>query len=356
MPAGTLATPVLLKPQTPRNLRPTQDIIDSSPDSPDDLTRTLPAVHSPELPEPIELPSSLVPESPCQLSPVLGAEHPHKRRRISITSSEPDSVSTRDLKEETDDIDLVPASSFLDDDSDKVTNGKTLDENDEICEIKDGEGQQDPPCYSSDEEALEEYHFPGHRRGGELVPGEHHRPIFFNPPSFKPLGPTDSAPEANVLPPDRLADIFSPSKRKGAKYLTGGLAAELRDWLVDVKTESEKRIAPNALAKLAVGSVRGGGRGITLVSGKPTPTTTVDAGSEAPEFRTILVGEGGLGSDDHGGLQSSRNGRPRGIVSSGKIVGIAPPAWDVDLPGQGKWSVAYRWEMMDDTTNPRLEE
>lgn len=309
----------------------------------------MPTRLSPELPEPIELPSSLVPESPCPSSPQLEAERPQKRRRISIASSEPDSILKIVLKEEPDDIDLIPASSFPDDAVDEVTITRALDGNDEIFEIKDHEDiQQDPPYYSSDEEALEEYKLPSQKRG-ELAPEQHQKPKFLNPPSFKPLSPTEAPAENSVLPPDHLADIFSPAKRKGEKYVPGGLAAELRDWLVDVKPESEKRVLETGIVKLAVGSVRSGGWGLTLISGKPTSVAATVPGSEAPEFRAALVGEGGLGNEDRKGLDSRRKGKSKNSAFAGNVVGIAPPAWDVDLPGQGRWSVAYRWETLDDS-------
>ncbi|KAM7196545.1 hypothetical protein V8F20_007019 [Naviculisporaceae sp. PSN 640] len=344
-PAGAATTPVLLNPKTPRSGWSDQDIIDSSPDSPENLTRALPARLSPELPEPIELPSSLVPGSSCPSSPRLEAERPTKRRRISIPSSEPDSIPRSVLKDEPDDIDLIPASSFIDD---EATITRTLDEDEGIFDIRDDEErQQDPSYYSSDEEALERYRLLG-KKGADLVPERDQKPKFLYPPSFKPLGPSDAPAENSVLPADHLADIFSPLKRKGAKYIPGGLAAELRDWLVDVKTESDKRLLPTGVAKLEVGSVRNGGRGLTLISGRPTSFAATVPGSEAPEFRTVLVGEGGLGNEDQAGLDGSRDKKAKNIVSTGKVVGVAPPAWDVDLPGQGRWSVAYRWELMDD--------
>lgn len=129
--------------------------------------------------------------------------------------------------------------------------------------------------------------------------------------------------------------------------MSGGLAAELRDWLVDVKTESEKRSSSAATARLTVGGFRDGGPGMTLISGRPTPLAVVDhSGSSAEEIRAILVGEGGLVDDRAGGLYQKGRDKPRDRVSSGVVVGIALPAWDVQLPGQGKWAVAYRWEVV----------
>ncbi|KAM7203769.1 hypothetical protein V8F33_002084 [Rhypophila sp. PSN 637] len=353
-PVGALTTPVLLKPKTPRNTRSTRDIIDSSPPLPDDLGRPLPDNQVRELPEPIELPSSLIPESSPPEPPEFEIERPTKRRRISITSieSESDIVSFKDVKDEPDDFDLIPASSFPDDDVDEETLVKRVDENDDICEIKDDELGHNPSLCSSDEEALEAYYFPGHKRGGDLISGAHQRPIFFNPPSFVPLNPTESAPENHALPPDHLADIFSPSKRKGARYVSGGLAAELRDWLVDVKTESEKRVSSAAIARLTIDNLRNSGPGITLISGNLTPPAVMPD-SEAPEFRAILVGEGGLVNEGDGGLEDQSRHKQKTSVSAGDVVGVAPPAWDIDLPGQGRWSVAYRWDVMSNAHQSR---
>ncbi|SPQ20965.1 0e546d90-256e-4766-9347-bbb976b05f11 [Thermothielavioides terrestris] len=57
------------------------------------------------------------------------------------------------------------------------------------------------------------------------------KPAFRSAPRFKPAEPPD---EAHAHPDPYLADIFSP-QRRGAKYFPGGLAAELRDWLVEAK-------------------------------------------------------------------------------------------------------------------------
>ena len=217
------------------------------------------------------------------------------------------------------------------------------DENDDIYDNKDE--QADHRSYCSSDGDQEEY-FRGHKRKGQLDHKDHTKPIFFDPPPFKPHDRTETAHPPNFPPPDHLGDIFSPSKRRGAKYVSGGLAAELRDWLVDVKTESE-RSSSVAMARLTVGSFRDGGPGMTFISGQPTTNTVVDPACPSAEgIRAILVGEGGLVDDRTGGLDKRDKGRPRKSVSAGAVVGIAPPAWDIQLPGQGKWAVAYRWEVV----------
>lgn len=167
------------------------------------------------------------------------------------------------------------------------------------------------------------------------------KPTFRAGPRFKLTEPPDKFtphPDAYLS-----ADIFSP-QRRGAKYLPGGLAAELRDWLVDVKGgvdgEGEVKATSSALgfgsatgaaAKVVVGEVARGGPGMTLVSGR-----VVDGGDV--DVRVILAGEGSIEGLGGGGGAGNRN-----QVVSGAVVAIVPPAWDVELDGQ--WAVAYRWEV-----------
>ena len=169
------------------------------------------------------------------------------------------------------------------------------------------------------------------------------KPAFHPAPRFKPAEPPDNS---NAFPSHAdtyLDSIFSP-QRRGAKYLAGGLAAELRDWLVDVKGgvdgEGEVRatsavlgfdalpVSAAAVVRVVVEEVSGGGPGMALVTG-----TVVGGFGEG--VRVILAGEGsieGLGGN-------------RGRVVPGAVVAVAPPAWDVEL--DGRWAVACRWEVVN---------
>ncbi|GAW17089.1 hypothetical protein ANO14919_065390 [Xylariales sp. No.14919] len=190
---------------------------------------------------------------------------------------------------------------------------------------------------------------------GEKPPSKSHQPTFQKAPRFKPAEIPEGAPR-----PEPLPDVFSP-RRKGAKYIPGGLAAELRDWLVDVEAgigsgatagSSAKR-DEEWVAKIQVDDVRsanGGARGMTLVTGrqvlskKPNPSGDRDAQGESEDatevlggntFRLVLAGPGRLS-----GLGVGNDVRP------GALLGIARPTWEVVLDGLGRWGVACDWAVL----------
>jgi hypothetical protein len=171
------------------------------------------------------------------------------------------------------------------------------------------------------------------------------RSAFRAAPRFKLTG----APDKLYSHPDvYLTDPFSP-QRRGARYLPGGLAAELRDWLVDVKGgvdgEGEMRASSAALSfssttatvRVAVDEASRSGTGMTLISGRLVDGAA--GGRQDAEVRVILAGEGNIE-----GLGGGGGGGNRGLVAPGEVISIAPPAWDVDL--DVRWAVAYRWEVV----------
>ncbi|KAM0200279.1 hypothetical protein ACHAPQ_000326 [Fusarium lateritium] len=139
------------------------------------------------------------------------------------------------------------------------------------------------------------------------------RPTFRAPPRFKPveLDPTM----------DGLPAAFSP-QRRGAKYIAGGLAAELQGWLSEVK--GWKGVVPtttSSTTKVTVEEIRPGRR-MYLVRGRT---------GTAQGKRYLLAGEGkltGLGQ--------------RMPVSVGSVVEVGQPVWDVKLDGE-TWTVACDW-------------
>jgi hypothetical protein len=198
----------------------------------------------------------------------------------------------------------------------------------------------------------------------------HHNPnlhqplkhVFLTAPRFKTTEPPGHT--GFPYPPDTTAylaaDIFSP-QRRGTKYLPGGLAAELRDWLVDVKGgvdgEGEVTATSSMLGfnhtfasagvvggvRVSVEEVSRGGVGMTLVSGR---LMGGDSGEEeggqlgGGRVRVILAGEGNIDGLGGGG----KGGGNRGRVGPGAVVAVVPPAWNVEL--DGPWAVAYRWEVV----------
>ncbi|KAK3685775.1 hypothetical protein B0T22DRAFT_466497 [Podospora appendiculata] len=388
--ASTPSVPPL-KPRAPRAAqKPAQElvILDSSPVSAEQSPCASP-VDRLALPEPIEFASSSVTQSPSR---EIFRDHDHdthtsrasKRRRISITSSsdvDHDMVPSSSQLMKDGDIDIAEAASSL------VSDASRLDDDDEEADnIHDDHDKNLPtaklPPSSSD-------HHPSPPPPPEAQEADHHHnddddddedekpptqkqthPTFSAPPRFKPPPHAKDAPPQPARrprfkspahptdphlhpapPPDShlLPDIFSPPRRRGAKYTSGGLAAELRDWLVEIKETSEatgggdrRTSATAASVYLRIGQVRHGGPGMTLISGQPVGSGGIPSGPAA--VRAILAGEGsvedGFGGGAAGSISKGRGNR----VAPGAVVAVAPPAWDVDL--DGTWAVAYRWEVM----------
>lgn len=180
----------------------------------------------------------------------------------------------------------------------------------------------------------------------------------------------DDADEAN----DRavaaaVPDIFSPQRRWHKKYVPGGLAATVRDWLVDVKSGS-------AAAAAAASSTTDGPstHREALGGGRARFCLHVEDVREARGFMVLVRARATSGGreDEHVHLQghgSDDDCDPRDDVNSaevinvllageGRIVGIQRPVpvrtgallniyepiWDVDLQEQGTWVVAWDWE------------
>ena len=192
-----------------------------------------------------------------------------------------------------------------------------------------------------------------------------HNP-FLRAPRFKPKSPGPPDPPAGLpVHHTLLPDIFSPQRRRGARYVPGGLASELRDWLLEVKGGSGTEPTPvAATAHLAVETINKCGSGIsmTLVTGRPM-IGGPDGTKVSKSFRALLAGDGrmeGLSGSGAGveskpeGEEEDANGTDRKPLVPGAMVAIAPPAWDIDLGEEeeddqgdkGKWAVAYRWDVL----------
>ncbi|KAI0479584.1 hypothetical protein F4859DRAFT_440723 [Xylaria cf. heliscus] len=192
-------------------------------------------------------------------------------------------------------------------------------------------------------------------RHQEKRPLNAHQPTFQRAPRFKPANIPEGVPR-----PEPLPDAFSP-RRKGAKYIQGGLAAELRDWLVDVEagTGSGSTTGLNAkrngewVMRIRVDDLHGANRsarGMTLVLGRQVLNKITNASSDdrsqcgkldvaevlGPNIvRLILAGPGrlsglGIGED----------------VRRGVLLGIARPTWEVVLHGLGRFGVACDWAVI----------
>lgn len=190
-------------------------------------------------------------------------------------------------------------------------------------------------------------------------PSTTQQPKFHKPPRFKPAEVPEAASHAEPLP-----DAFSP-RRKGTKYIPGGLAAELREWLVDVEagagssssssstTGLARKRGEEWVARIRVDELRGGysgARGMTLITGRVVLAVandtheegqTQDENEQSSEVlatntaRVILAGPGRLS-----GLGVSNEVKP------GSVIGIARPTWEVVLDELGRWGVSCDWVVL----------
>lgn len=200
---------------------------------------------------------------------------------------------------------------------------------------------------------------------------------------------------------DPLPEAFSPSRRgpKGSsKYVPGGLASELRDWLVDMEAATGTKREGEWLARVVVdelatssaeGRVGVCNGGMYLVHGHhiADPDPDIDEPSEQEGAEDggnhdkmdhdggdlLQRSQGGPNEPnsglhytessraDHGNEQDLRvkiilagEGRvtpgiaKRKLVKPGVIVGIARPTWEITLGDDlGRWGVACDWALLD---------
>ncbi|KAI6781684.1 Methionyl-tRNA formyltransferase [Emericellopsis cladophorae] len=139
------------------------------------------------------------------------------------------------------------------------------------------------------------------------------QPTFRRVPRFKPLNLDLTTP---VLPV-----AFSP-QRRGARYLTGGLAADVQSMLSAIKSEDQKHASSSSSSctTIRVEEVRAGRRMYLVRDGHGR--------------RIVLAGEGKLT-----GL-----GR-RAPVAQGSVVDVGQLSWSVDMEGK-RWEVHCDWSMV----------
>jgi hypothetical protein len=265
-----------------------------------------------------------------------------KRRRISVSSPSLENEVPYSLPEFEDELDVA----VHDEDPNSMLDA-VLDIGSSFPEPRmSDKGMEDVP--GVDIENIRENQF--HHQGKPSSTA--HQPIFQKAPRFKPAEIPEGASR-----PEPLPDAFSP-RRKGTKYIPGGLAAELRDWLVEVEagsaTGSSVKCADEWVARIRVDELRSGNgsaRKMTLVLGRQVLDARnnanrkgdhCEAASEEAEevlgmntVRVILAGPGRLS-----GLGVGNDVRP------GAILGIARPTWEVVLDGSGRWGVACDWVVL----------
>ncbi|KAK8040657.1 hypothetical protein PG991_000445 [Apiospora marii] len=237
-----------------------------------------------------------------------------KRRRLSVSS----------------DVDMepiVPASSQAD--LAASSRGASEEGSFRISE-EDAEDEEMP---SHDDEP---FNSPPHNRRTNTSAQQ--QPKFQPVPRFKP----PEAPEPGHREP--LPDAFSP-RRKGAKYVPGGLASELRDWLMNIETVTGSKREGDWAARLRVEEVRTASNMMLVRGSQQLNADDNDNGGGGNNLfiskngdvssRVILAGEGRL----QGLARKSE-------VAVGCVVGIARPVWEVDLGTEGQWVVACDWVVL----------
>ncbi|OTA03651.1 hypothetical protein A9Z42_0041290 [Trichoderma parareesei] len=192
-------------------------------------------------------------------------------------------------------------------DAEEATLGHLNDEAD--ADIEDGASVMSTNSSSSSSSESS----PITMRGNSKAPRQ---PVFQQAPRFKPLDAEDTLSGG-------LPAAFSP-QRRGARYVSGGMASQLQGWLSEVRMWDESSDKAESVLKLHVERIRPGRR-MYLVEGR--------VASEETSKRWILAGEGrlmGLGR--------------RAEVKEGSVVAVGQPVWDVEVEG-GVWNVACEWSV-----------
>lgn len=172
------------------------------------------------------------------------------------------------------------------------------------------------------------------------------QPTFQKPPRFKPAAGTetlDGSHQHHDYSHEPPPDVFSPHRRRDAKYVRGGLAAEVRDWFVDIWAGTGTVTARREgwTARLRVDEARGA-PGAVLVTGRHVRDDDADGsgngdgdGGSRGSVRVVLAGSPRLT-----GLAKGEE------VRQGLVVGIGKPTWEVSIQDQGRWAVVCEWAVL----------
>jgi len=277
----------------PTQYEPLSDVIDTSPISPDapedgDEGRT-------RVDESIEFDSPSASRSPSRH---FQTTRPAKRRRVSLSPEidpSPEEVQ----------LDVLMG----DDERVEVASSPTFDDRTAVQSSFDLEGltaDSGPPSPQAPDEQAPR------------------NPTFRNAPRFKAA---EITAEVQQRP---LPEAFSP-QRRGAKYVARGLAAEVRDWLVQVKGASEYDRPAGSSIDVVVNEAMSA-PGMHFIAARQ-----LDTGSEDENIpgKVILAGDGRV-----------TELRGRSAIRTGGIVSMSQPMWDITLDGIGQFAVACDWETM----------
>ncbi|KAL9100769.1 MAG: hypothetical protein Q9163_003901 [Psora crenata] len=156
-----------------------------------------------------------------------------------------------------------------------------------------------------------------------------HASIHPSATTITPHPPIILPPRSPTPPPPTPSAFYSPSRR-GQKYVPGGIAATVRDWVIETAQSARHVVRRDRHGhrqevwdrKIKVMESRQAdiGAGMSLVRS--------EGGEEA--IRWMLVGRG----------------RGDGEVPGAKFIGVKEPIWDLEIAGE-KWNVAVEWQVLD---------
>ncbi|KAK8102656.1 hypothetical protein PG984_015802 [Apiospora sp. TS-2023a] len=252
-----------------------------------------------------------------------------KRRRLSVSSD----VDMEPIVPASSQGDLAASSRGASEES-SLGHSEDDAEDEGMISHDDDESSNSPPPLNS-------------RRTTTTTTSAHQRQPKFQPvPRFRP----PELPEPGHREP--LPDAFSP-RRKGAKYVPGGLASELQDWLMNIETATGSKRDGDWAARLCVEEVRTASN-MMLVRGSQQHRH-LDADDNDKGGGGGGGGGSGLFISKHGDVSSrvilAGEGRLQGLarkseVAVGCVVGIARPVWEVDLGSEGQWVVGCDWVVL----------
>ncbi|CCU78245.1 hypothetical protein BGHDH14_bgh02688 [Blumeria hordei DH14] len=153
---------------------------------------------------------------------------------------------------------------------------------------------------------------------------------FIKPPVFRP---SESVPEQYCSTIDPQPIQFSPHRR-GHRYISGGLAATLQGWLVNIENHKPSQpggISPLLMNVIVDDFIHGGITGMILVSGN-TPPMEGEISKDIPRKVKLLLAGKGTGTES----QSKRQ------ILKGSTIGIKAPTWQVNIKEE-KWNIAVDW-------------
>ena len=178
------------------------------------------------------------------------------------------------------------------------------------------------------------------------------RPNFILP---HPDDGQDLSNEPGGLVNEALVSLLLSPRKKGQRYVPGGMATTVRDWVLELANStptaanlaskrSNAAIEPT-VATLAVRiATVDPRRGWNLVQGEHLDSTADGETGERGEQNWILLGQGNAPGFNAATRRSgSHSWQP---IRAEAVVNVLHPVWDVQIGGR-QWHVGSRWEAND---------